>query len=337
MMDEDNFNGLQIFFPKMSFNILGVLTAAAIGFGASKLLSSRNKKAEALQVQPITQRPPIAQRARQAKVGQLGDLAFNEPLSRFAQAGIAGQGTGFGKDFVSRATNPAAQSIQNRLTRQTLPGIASDFSSRGLGRSGGGGLATGALQRARENASQDISQLIANFEVLNQQQKKSDQRFAVGLGQQQQGVDIGQRGSRVNVETGDIERQRAIDQFNQSNLINTDRFNAGLQQFNFGQRDTAAQLNFNRQQASDQRAIGTALGAAGGFANPATLAGTAIGDPNTFQRFGSALLDAGTSGGFIQSQPVLPGGIAQIQNSNDLAEARRQLEAIRKQLEALGA
>lgn len=87
-------------------------------------------------------------------------------------------GIGFGRDFAS-ITNPAINSRYTRLREQEIPEIANAASARGLGRSN---LTTDSIGKAARNASMDIDQLIANFELLNRQQAKQDisERSALG-------------------------------------------------------------------------------------------------------------------------------------------------------------
>lgn len=108
------------------------------------------------------------------------DLAMNKTLRDYAKSRIAGVGTGFGDDFVDKATNPTIQASNTRFREETLPGISNAASARGINRST---LATDQINKAYRNQGQDIDQLVSQFEVLNRQQKKTDEASGVGVAQ----------------------------------------------------------------------------------------------------------------------------------------------------------
>ncbi len=122
---------------------------------------------------------------------------------------ILGQGgRGFGEDFASLA-NPTIRARQTRFREETAPRIASEFSKRGLGRST---QAAGAIGRSERDLQQDIDQLRASFQLLNQQQKASSFESAFGaekglLGSLQQ-----QQQARAGAQVSAPLSQAAIDQ-----------------------------------------------------------------------------------------------------------------------------
>lgn len=100
-------------------------------------------------------------------------------LSKKAKDYTNGVGTGFGDSYVSSVTNPIIQASQRRFQNETVPFISSQASARGLGRSS---IATDQLNKAGQEQQSQVDQLMAQFYNLNQTQKKSDERFGVGLG-----------------------------------------------------------------------------------------------------------------------------------------------------------
>lgn len=123
-------------------------------------------------------------------------LYFTKPLRELAETGINAArtgaetpGIGFGQDFLNRATNPAIKEIQRTFTEDTLPQLSSQQSARGIARSS---LATDQIAREQRVAQGNINQLLANFYVLNEQQKKSD------------------IGTRLNLATGLQDQQAAM-------------------------------------------------------------------------------------------------------------------------------
>jgi len=137
----------------------------------------------------------LAQRSTQAALGQ--DPKFG----------------GFGEDFLSRATNPAIQGRLNRLREVEIPEISSAASARGLGRST---IATGQIQRAGTEASRDIDQLVSNFFVLNEAQRKTDINQGIGVGERQQNFELLSNQARANLDTTDINRNLNVQQANQT-------------------------------------------------------------------------------------------------------------------------
>ena len=114
-------------------------------------------------------------------------------LSNLSKDYIEGKGTGFGEDYVNKNTNPVAEASRRNFRNVTSPLISSQYSSRGLGRSS---LAANAQGLAEGNVESDISQLMAQFYNLNEQQKKTDTQFGANLGQ--------------NILTGDVNAQSNI-------------------------------------------------------------------------------------------------------------------------------
>jgi len=194
-------------------------------------------------------------------------------ITRLATRAAKGEqnvpGIGFGPEFLDRASNPLIQREKNRLQREVLPGIASDFSSRGLGRSAGGQLATGALQRGRENSEQRINELLSHFFVLNEAQKKTDITQGINLGTQQQGAFL-QTGVAQQAE--ELEQQQARSKIEQANI--------GLER-----EDAAA--GFQAAMA----ALGVAAPAlAGGLAGSGGAGGALMGTKN-LGKFGTGMVN----------------------------------------------
>lgn len=125
---------------------------------------------------PETILPPASYQAPQ--YGSLKQLA-----DRRTQAAYSGEetpGVGFGPDFVSKTTNPVANSMRSNLQQYTLPQLNSEASKRGLGRSS---IALDQNTRAVQNNENQIGNLMSQFYQLNEAQKKTDQTQGVELGQ----------------------------------------------------------------------------------------------------------------------------------------------------------
>lgn len=106
------------------------------------------------------------------------------------------EGPGFGDDFLSRTTSAPIASREARFKDIELPQISSQLSSRGLARSAGPNLATDVISRATSQKERDINDLISQFYLLNERQKKADTSFGANLGQ--------------NILTGDVAQHNQI-------------------------------------------------------------------------------------------------------------------------------
>jgi len=112
-------------------------------------------------------------------------------LKDFAAKRIKGEGLGFGEDFLDRSTSAPIKSREARFRENELPAINSQLSARGLARSAGPNLATDVLARAEAGKERDINDLISQFYVLNERQKKSDQSEGLRLAESLQGEQRG--------------------------------------------------------------------------------------------------------------------------------------------------
>lgn len=186
----------------------------------------------------------------------LGDYEQYGPIHKLATSRLKGEGLGFGDQFVDRATNPVVTEKMRRFNESTVPTLSNQASARGLGRSN---LATNSIQRAERDNSSDIDQLISNFYVLNENQKKRDTSEAVGI------------------ETGLLDRAT-----NRTNAQAAIDINTPQQQFAMNQ--SADKTNY----AKDQGLLST-LG---------TLVGGAFGGPlgaSAGSKMGGAPMDAGST------------------------------------------
>jgi len=104
------------------------------------------------------------------------------------------KGPGYGDDFINKATSPAIANLENSFRTRTMPFLSSELSKRGVSRSIGPGLASDVLGRAEHQKNLDVNELISKFQVLNEQQKKSDVQFGSNLGQ--------------NILSGDVNAQQ---------------------------------------------------------------------------------------------------------------------------------
>lgn len=118
------------------------------------------------------------------------DLYFNKPLRELATRRIAGEDLGFGNDFVNKATNPTIQAKRTRLNEEVIPSIGNAASARGINRSS---LTVDQIGRAERDNSNEIDQLLSQFEVLNKQQSKQDQNNAITLGRDMDNQEAGMR------------------------------------------------------------------------------------------------------------------------------------------------
>lgn len=137
---------------------------------------------------------------------KLDDLPFtnNDASARgyslrdFAANRISGKTpVGFGEDFLSRTTNAPIASREARFTNQEMPFINSQLSARGVGRSAGRGLATDVVNQASLQKERDIQDLLSQFYLMNELQKKTDMTQALNLAKD------------INVQAGNLETNRA--------------------------------------------------------------------------------------------------------------------------------
>lgn len=124
-------------------------------------------------------------------VPNASDSPFYNSLSQLAKqrirAGTTGEetpGVGFGPDFVSRTTNPVISQRNATFKDETMPFLSSQLSARGVGRSGGAGLATDVVNRAELQKNRDVDEIFANMYKLNEAQKKQDITQGINLGDQ---------------------------------------------------------------------------------------------------------------------------------------------------------
>ena len=110
------------------------------------------------------------------------DLYATPKLRDLFSKRMNGEGLGFGDDFVSKTTNPVIAQREARFKEQDMPFLSSQLSARGVGRSGGAGLATDVVNKASLQKSRDIDEIFAQMYKLNEAQKKSDTSEAINLG-----------------------------------------------------------------------------------------------------------------------------------------------------------
>ena len=123
------------------------------------------------------------------------ELEFTPQLRQFAKSRIAGENLGFGDGFVDKATSAPIKSREARFRDYEMPQISSQLSSRGLARSAGPNLATDVISRATSQKERDINDLVSQFFVLNEGQKKTDQSQALNLAQN---MNVQQAGMKEN-------------------------------------------------------------------------------------------------------------------------------------------
>lgn len=131
------------------------------------------------------------------------DAPNNTSLSELAKqrihAGISGAetpGVGFGQDFVSKTTNPVIAQRNAQFQQQEMPFISSQLSARGVGRSGGAGLATDIVNKASQQKNRDVDEIFANMYKLNKAQEKADISEGIGLGKSLDDSYIGQENQK---------------------------------------------------------------------------------------------------------------------------------------------
>lgn len=155
---------------------------------------------------------------------QLGTLARQR-----IQAGITGAetpGVGFGPDFVSKTTNPAIAQRNASFTNQEMPFLSSQLSARGVGRSGGAGLATDVVSKAYEQKNRDVDNIYADMYKLNEAQKKQDITQGINLGDQLDSQFLNQGNAQAsaserlaNTTATDAVRRETQDRTNATRLL----------------------------------------------------------------------------------------------------------------------
>ncbi len=177
------------------FPLVPLLAGAAAGFGLSKLRKKPKEQTIAPGIKPFSSQT-------QFPVGQ----SLNEVIL----AGLRGEGRGFGEDFVGRTTSPF---VTQRLADlpQEQRDIQEGFSARGFGRSV---LAGQKVGEARSQAGRDINQLIAQANLVNLQQQKTDEAAQIARGQTFAGQEVATRGQAAQFDLNTI-----IQQANQANLF----------------------------------------------------------------------------------------------------------------------
>jgi len=178
-----------------------------------------------------------AVQAPQVTIPSVGGYEQYPTLQEFAMGRISGKTAGFGEDFLNRATNAPIASREARFRDEEVPFLNSQLSARGVGRSGGTGLATDVMNRASLQKERDIQDLMSQFYVLNEAQKKTDTS----------------EGVRVSEGLLDRQANRATQQAGLDAGLNAT--NAGLK----ANADTAQREGINKL-------IATALGGAAGMA-----------------------------------------------------------------------
>lgn len=186
-------------------------------------------------------------------------------LSQLAKQRIAGEGTGFGDDFTSRMSSPGIAQIDANFNNRTMPKLSSEASKRGLARSS---IVQDQIGQADQARNRDIASMVANFQYLNEQQKKTDQQSGINLGSQLQSDFLNQG-------------NQAASQFNAAEAGNTAR-TAGV-------AATNNQNSLNRQ----NQTIGALLGAATGGMAGGGMSGAFYGASQGFGGSGVGTLTLG--------------------------------------------
>lgn len=177
--------------------VLPAIAAAAATFGLSKLFNRKKRPS------PID----ISKGEQELDVSKV----FGVPLLRdlVTQRLGAGQGLGFGADFLDRAASAPIKQIEARQREITEPYLSSELSKRGVARSVGPGLATDVMTRARQSSERDIGELLSRFYVLNEAQKKGDVSEAINVAQGLGTQEAGFRQARVGLGLSQEEARRA--------------------------------------------------------------------------------------------------------------------------------
>lgn len=158
---------------------------------------------------------------------QINPQAYGD-LSRLSHNYTNGIGTGFGDDFVGRATNGPIASREARFNEVELPQLSSQLSSRGVARSVGPNLASDVLTRAGQSKERDINDLISQFYTLNETQKKTDEGNGVSIGQnllsgdvQAQQEQAAASRARRDATAGDARTRYAADEARAGKIVGT--------------------------------------------------------------------------------------------------------------------
>jgi len=99
-------------------------------------------------------------------------------LRDFAAKRIRGENLGFGDDFVNRQSSPGIEQIDANFKNRTMPTLSSEASKRGLARSS---IIQDQIRQADLQRNRDVDSMVAEFQKLNEMQKKTDQQNAVQL------------------------------------------------------------------------------------------------------------------------------------------------------------
>lgn len=133
-------------------------------------------------------------------------------LRDFAANRIAGNNLGFGNDFVDRQSSPGIAQIDANFQNRTMPTLSSNASKRGLARSS---IVQDQIGQADQSRNRDISSMVANFQMLNEQQKKTDQNNAVGIAQGLQGEQLGMMNNAAAASERQVGRNTEGDKYAQ--------------------------------------------------------------------------------------------------------------------------
>lgn len=142
-------------------------------------------------------------------------------LRDFASKRIQGNDLGFGDQFTDKMSSPGIAQIDANFKNRTLPTLSSEASKRGLGRSS---IVQDQIGQADLQRNRDIDAMVANFQYLNEQQKKTDQNNAVNLAQDLDREQLGaaQEMARSSERTRDLGVQQD-NAYNAESSKNLDR------------------------------------------------------------------------------------------------------------------
>ena len=102
----------------------------------------------------------------------LTEIPVGASLNDMILKGLKGEGWGYDPSFVDKTTSPVVAQREARWKERELPGLSSQMSSRGLGRST---IAGGEIARAQGAKERDINDIIGQAYLTNEQQKKLDE------------------------------------------------------------------------------------------------------------------------------------------------------------------
>lgn len=139
------------------------------------------------------------------------DYPVTQSLEKQILSGLAGQGIGYGDDFVSKSTSPMIAQLKADFP-DVQRASAEAFSGRGLGRSSLAAREQGELQ-AQQN--RDINSLIAQATLQNLQQQKADESRYQNLGMQ-----FGQQQSGTNLQNQQMLQNQAVQQMALNEQVN---------------------------------------------------------------------------------------------------------------------